>query len=70
MHVLIEYIPLVVFLLFYKFADLYWATGSLIITSALQILYYFLKKWHICTRWEYGEASVWWVFKIQRDETP
>ncbi|MDP7593459.1 MAG: septation protein A [Litorilituus sp.] len=50
MHVLIEYIPLVVFLLFYKFADLYWATGSLIITSALQILYYFLKKDKIPTR--------------------
>lgn len=50
MHVLIEYIPLIVFLLFYKFADLYWATGSLIVTSALQIFYYFLKKEKIPTR--------------------
>ena len=50
MHVLIEYIPLVVFLLFYKFADLYWATGSLIVTSALQIFYYFLKKEKVPTR--------------------
>jgi len=44
MHVILEYIPLIVFLLFYKFADLYWATGSLIVTSALQILYYLIKK--------------------------
>jgi|JQIA01.1.fsa_nt_gb intracellular septation protein A len=50
MRAVLEYIPLVVFLLFYKFADLYWATGSLIVTSALQILYYLIKKEKVPTR--------------------
>jgi intracellular septation protein len=44
MHAFFEYIPLVVFFIFYKFADIYWATGSLIVMSALQILYYLYKK--------------------------
>ncbi len=44
MHALLEYIPLVVFFIFYKFGDIYWATGSLIVTSALQIAYYLVKK--------------------------
>ncbi|GLX76831.1 putative intracellular septation protein A [Thalassotalea insulae] len=44
MHALFEYLPLVIFFVFYKFGDLYWATGSLIVTSALQILYYLYKK--------------------------
>jgi intracellular septation protein len=44
MHAIFEYLPLVIFFVFYKFGDLYWATGSLIITSALQILYYVVKK--------------------------
>ncbi|MCW8866564.1 MAG: septation protein A [Colwellia sp.] len=50
MHAVLEYIPLIIFLIFYKFADLYWATGSLIVTSALQILYYLLKKEKVPTR--------------------
>lgn len=44
MHAIFEYLPLVIFFVFYKFGDLYWATGSLIVTSALQILYYVIKK--------------------------
>lgn len=44
MHAIFEYLPLIIFYLFYTFADLYWATGSLIVTSALQILYYVYKK--------------------------
>ncbi|GAA5137173.1 septation protein A [Thalassotalea piscium] len=44
MHAIFEYIPLIVFFIFYKFADIYWATGSLIVTSAIQIGYYLLKK--------------------------
>jgi len=44
MHAIFEYLPLVIFFIFYKFGDLYWATGSLIVTSALQILYYIVKK--------------------------
>jgi intracellular septation protein len=50
MHAFLEYIPLIVFLIFYKFADLYWATGSLIVTSALQISYYLIKKEKVPTR--------------------
>ncbi len=44
MHALFEYIPLVIFFTIYKFVDIYWATGSLIITSALQIIYFLVKK--------------------------
>ena len=44
MHAIFEYLPLIIFFVFYKFGDLYWATGSLIVTSALQILYYVIKK--------------------------
>jgi intracellular septation protein len=44
MHAVFEYIPLVIFYVVWKFADLYWATGSLIVTSALQILYYVIQR--------------------------
>ena len=44
MHALFEYLPLVVFFIVYKTMDLYWATGALIILSALQILYHFVQK--------------------------
>lgn len=44
MHAIFEYLPLIIFFVFYKFGDLYWATGSLIVTSALQILYFVMKK--------------------------
>jgi intracellular septation protein len=50
MHAIFEYIPLIIFFIVNKFADIYWATGSLIITSALQILYYVVKKEKIPTR--------------------
>ncbi|WP_448568507.1 septation protein A [Thalassotalea ganghwensis] len=44
MHAFLEYIPIIIFFVFYKFADIYWATGALIVTSALQILYFLIKK--------------------------
>jgi intracellular septation protein len=44
MHAVFEYVPLIIFFIFYKFADIYWATGSLIVTSALQIIYYLVRK--------------------------
>ena len=44
MHAIFEYLPLIIFFIFFKFGDLYWATGSLIVTSALQILYFVIKK--------------------------
>lgn len=44
MHAVFEYIPLIIFFIVNKFADIYWATGSLIVTSSFQIIYYWLKK--------------------------
>lgn len=44
MHIIFEYIPLVIFLVVYKLEGIYWATGSLIVTSALQILYYLIAR--------------------------
>ena len=44
MHPILEYLPLILFFIIFKFADVYWATASLIVTSALQILYYIVKK--------------------------
>lgn len=44
MHAILEFIPLIIFFIFYKFADIYWATGSLIIASAIQIAYYLIIK--------------------------
>lgn len=50
MHALLEYIPLIVFFITYKFVDIYWATASLIVTSALQIIYFLAKKEKVPTR--------------------
>jgi len=50
MHAVFEYIPLVIFYVFWKFGDIYWATGSLIVTSALQILYFVIRKKPIPTK--------------------
>ena len=44
MHAFLEYIPLVTFFVFYKFADIYWATASLIVASVIQIAYFLIKK--------------------------
>jgi len=44
MHAFLEYIPLIIFFVFYKFSDIYWATGSLIVASAIQIAYFLIKK--------------------------
>jgi len=50
MHLLLEYLPLIIFFIVNKFADVYWATGSLIVTSAIQLGYYRFKKEKIPTR--------------------
>ncbi|MEI8633393.1 septation protein A [Vibrio sp. PP-XX7] len=46
MKQLIDFIPLIVFFVLYKFYDIYIATGALIIASALQIIvtYFLFKK--------------------------
>lgn len=50
MHIFLEYLPLIIFFIVNKFADFYWATGSLIITTALQLGFYRFKKEKIPTR--------------------
>jgi len=50
MHLLLEYLPLIIFFIVNKFADFYWATGSLIVTTAMQLSYYRFKKEKIPTR--------------------
>jgi len=54
MHAVFEFIPLIIFFIFYKFVDIYWATGSLIVTSAIQILYFVIRKEKVPTKY--------WVF--------
>jgi intracellular septation protein len=44
MHPIFEYLPLIVFFIIFKFVDVYWATGSLILMSALQIVYFLIKR--------------------------
>jgi intracellular septation protein len=44
MHALFEYLPLVVFFIVYQVMDIYWATGSLIILAAAQIIYYLINR--------------------------
>jgi len=50
MYLFLEYLPLIIFFIVNKFADLYWATGSLIVTTALQLGFYRFKKEKIPTR--------------------
>jgi len=50
MHPIFEFLPLVLFFIIFKFGDVYWATGSLIVTSALQILYFFIIRKPVPTR--------------------
>lgn len=42
MHPIFEYLPLILFFIIFKFVDVYWATASLIVCSALQIGYFLI----------------------------
>mgnify|MGYP003388964634 CR=1 FL=1 len=44
MHPLLEFFPLIIFFAAYSFYGIYWATATLIIASAIQILFLFLTK--------------------------
>ena len=44
MHALFEYLPLIIFFIVFKLHGVYWATAVLIVTSALQMIYYLVKK--------------------------
>ena len=50
MHALLEYLPLIIFFVVYKFVDIYWATAAIIICMVLQTLFYIVKKKDIPTR--------------------
>jgi len=44
MQLFLEYLPLIVFFVVWKLAGLYWATGALIIASAIQLIVFKIKK--------------------------
>jgi len=44
MHLFLEYLPLIVFFIVWKLAGLYWATGALIVASAIQLIAFKMKK--------------------------
>lgn len=50
MQALLEYLPLVLFFVVYKMADIYWATGVLIVGSALHILYFIIRGEKVPTK--------------------
>ncbi len=50
MHAFFEYIPLVIFFAIYSLVDIYWATAALIVTSALQIVYFVAKREPVPTK--------------------
>ena len=44
MHPVLEFFPLIIFLIVYKMYDIYWGTASLIVSSVIQILIYVIRK--------------------------
>jgi intracellular septation protein len=44
MKTILEFLPLAAFFIFYALVDIYWATGSIIVATALQIAYFPLIK--------------------------
>ncbi|OKY25415.1 MULTISPECIES: septation protein A [Thalassotalea] len=44
MHAFLEYLPLIVFFIVWKIAGIYWATGALIIASAIHLLSFVIRK--------------------------
>jgi intracellular septation protein len=43
MQAILEFLPLIIFYVVWKLADIYWATGALIVMSALQVLFYIVR---------------------------
>lgn len=50
MQSFLEFLPLVVFYIVWKFSDIYWATGSLIIMSALHVLFFIVQRKPVPTK--------------------
>ncbi|WP_286235692.1 septation protein A [Thalassotalea sediminis] len=44
MHAFLEYLPLIVFFIAWKVAGIYWATGALIVASAIHLLSFVVRK--------------------------
>ena len=57
MQLFIEYFPLFIFFIVNALADIYWATGSLIVAAFIQIFYYVIKKEKI-------PAKQWIIFSL------
>lgn len=50
MHAIIEFIPLLLFFIVFKLADIYWATALLMATTFIQVAYSYLKVGKVPTR--------------------
>lgn len=50
MHAIIEFIPLLLFFIVFKLADIYWATALLMATTFIQVAYSYLKVGRVPTR--------------------
>lgn len=50
MQSFLEFLPLVVFYIVWKFSDIYWATGSLIIMSLLHVLFFIVQRKPVPTK--------------------
>ncbi len=50
MQSFLEFLPLVVFYVVWKFADIYWATGALIVMSALHVLFFIVQRKPVPTK--------------------
>ncbi|GEK09074.1 septation protein IspZ [Pseudoalteromonas sp. McH1-7] len=50
MSFLIEYLPLILFFTVYKFVDIFWATGVLIVASLIQVTHQYFTKGEVAKR--------------------
>ncbi|MCF6441144.1 septation protein IspZ [Pseudoalteromonas luteoviolacea] len=50
MAFIVEYLPLILFFLVYKFMDIFWATGVLIVASLIQMAWQYFKEGAISQR--------------------
>lgn len=59
MHAIIEYIPLILFFAVFKLVDIYWATALLMLTTLIQVAYYYFKDGKVPTRhWVFFAIAV------------
>ncbi|WP_440055860.1 inner membrane-spanning protein YciB [Pseudoalteromonas sp. T1lg65] len=59
MTAIIEYLPLILFFAVYKFADIFWATGVLILASLIQMTHQYIKHKKVSRRhWVFFAVAV------------